>query len=315
MQPSSLASSADQTFHAFNLLPTEVRQIIWRFSLQPRLVELHSWWVDEKCHYYSRAALPSAFHVCWDSMNAVIPLYVHNFSKEQRYLVHFNPSLDTLYIDNLFEDHLLDFLEGLNNDDNKSMAKVEAIAIPEYGVIDFDFDFEYAEEYRYWKRVRKAMECIDGLRDIIIVNDVSTYRKWSSRAMQRDEDERMWSERTGPLKQFCQEHVDRGWYMELFNEFPDALAQRFGIKDAHLLKARTSCISQAEQMHALLDGTRALLDSIFDPLGESTQPKEDPDPELQSVREWLNKRVRAVWGWRQADHPLRNLHHLRYSRC
>ncbi|KAF8855229.1 hypothetical protein BDZ45DRAFT_510100 [Acephala macrosclerotiorum] len=123
------------TFYPFKRLPIELRHMIWRFSLEPRVVEAR--WKSTKTandsildqndmrvrfeetnddpadaslgpadevRYYSPAALPTAFRVCRDSRNAVDSLYPLCFSsKTHGPGIKFNLSLDILYLDGCFD--------------------------------------------------------------------------------------------------------------------------------------------------------------------------------------------------------------------
>ncbi|CZR58665.1 uncharacterized protein PAC_08557 [Phialocephala subalpina] len=126
------------TFYPFKRLPIELRQMIWRLTLEPRVVEVR--WtstrtISNKVHdpldielhfietdhdpnelmsldpaneirYYStsNAKLPINFRVCRDSRHAVDALYPLCFaSKSHSAGVRFNLSLDTLFFDEFFD--------------------------------------------------------------------------------------------------------------------------------------------------------------------------------------------------------------------
>jgi hypothetical protein len=87
-----------QRFTFFTSLPPEIRCIIWRLNLSPRVVEI----LVSDCTdgFYSQAALPTALHVCRESRRAVETLYPRCFgSFLQPERVHFNFDLDILHID------------------------------------------------------------------------------------------------------------------------------------------------------------------------------------------------------------------------
>ncbi|KAF8855593.1 hypothetical protein BDZ45DRAFT_793208 [Acephala macrosclerotiorum] len=112
-----------ETFYPFRRLPIELRQMIWRLSLEPRVVEVL--WAEadgqialapqledlEHGHagpfslitdvvFFSLAKLPTALKVNQDSRSAVLPLYPLCFkSISYGAYVRFNFSLDTLYVD------------------------------------------------------------------------------------------------------------------------------------------------------------------------------------------------------------------------
>ncbi|KAH9203591.1 hypothetical protein DL95DRAFT_142795 [Leptodontidium sp. 2 PMI_412] len=100
MASAALVSLAGlQRFTLFTSLPLELRFIIWRLSLAPRIVEILT---SDHCTkgFYSQAALPAALHVCRESRQAVEVLYPRCFgSFLQPERVRFNFDLDVLYLD------------------------------------------------------------------------------------------------------------------------------------------------------------------------------------------------------------------------
>ncbi|KUJ10516.1 uncharacterized protein LY89DRAFT_263277 [Mollisia scopiformis] len=124
MQLRNRLVGAGQAFHQFKRLPTEIRCMIWKFSLQPRVVEIatdiqvvedtpYPGDVYEGTYYYSKARLPAILDVCHESRSATLPLYPLCF----RYSgpgIRFNVSFDILYINHDVEDirNLLDFLKN-----------------------------------------------------------------------------------------------------------------------------------------------------------------------------------------------------------
>lgn len=277
------AVGADQTCH-FNRLLAELWSMIWRLTLQPRLVEVECQWLDEdeRPYYYSRAAVPVAFHVCHDSVDAVAPLYPRYFLGLHSHGVLFNPSLDTLYLEDFYDDHLLDFVKSLSD---KEAPNLEKIAISENAGIEVHF--YDVREYGFWKTAVKALQGLSKLRSILIVNDPYQYLQSYS------------SDHTSPgenhdlLMQFLRDWREDSSCRcaELFNEFPDALAQRFNLNMEGIPEARLASASQLDDKHALLV-------DLFNPLRKRLGPAhQDPDPELQSLQEWLDKRIGALWGW------------------
>jgi hypothetical protein len=76
-------------------LPPEIRTIIWRLSLAPRVVELRY----NAGGFFSDIIDPPALRVCQGSRNAVIDLYPRCFGAFYRPpRTRFNLALDTLYL-------------------------------------------------------------------------------------------------------------------------------------------------------------------------------------------------------------------------
>lgn len=142
------ASSSDMpSISFFSKLPIELRTIIWRMTLEPRIVEL------EYCAsgFFELYSDPPALLVCQDSRNAVIDQYPLCFgTTTQPARTRFNFALDTLYIDYynieeritllfaIFKDHEISGLQRfaidgdcareLWGDDNINQKKIFQIA-------------------------------------------------------------------------------------------------------------------------------------------------------------------------------------------
>ena len=87
-----------QRFTLFTRLPPEIRFIIWRLGLLPRVVEIIA--SDICTSFYSQAALPAVLHACWESRQAVEALYLGYLGLFlQPEILRFNFGLDILYLD------------------------------------------------------------------------------------------------------------------------------------------------------------------------------------------------------------------------
>lgn len=85
------------SFILFPKLPAEIRQIIWRLTLQPRIVEVK---FIESRGFYTRVPTPTALQVYRDSRRALLASYPTCFGNViYTPLILFNFSLDTLYFD------------------------------------------------------------------------------------------------------------------------------------------------------------------------------------------------------------------------
>ncbi|KAH6670100.1 hypothetical protein B0J14DRAFT_597873, partial [Halenospora varia] len=125
-------------FPSFSLLPTEIRQQIWQYTIQPRVVKLdchllHSYshrvwsdkdiydyydddfftertccWPGDECSHksalsprfgFKSQSLVSELYVCRESRAVVLPSYTTAFWSRSTESVWFNFQLDTLYVD------------------------------------------------------------------------------------------------------------------------------------------------------------------------------------------------------------------------
>lgn len=113
-------------FTLFSQLPTELRQEIWKFTLESRAVEVL---FMEFRGFYSRAKTPVALRTNRDSRHAVLKLYPSCFGNIiYKPNIVFNFSLDTLYFDHRLERQLVHFLVGMAQHERKRIQSI-AIAI------------------------------------------------------------------------------------------------------------------------------------------------------------------------------------------
>jgi len=145
------------SFPQFPNLPTELRAIIWKLSLQSRVIEIE---FKEARGFYTRVGTPVALRVCRDSRDAVIssyPVCFGNIMFEPRTI--FNFSLDTLYIDNNFQGQTLHLLGSLSATE---ISKLQRLAIDD----DLNEDYEIGgdAEIDYEGAVRKAATSMPSLK-------------------------------------------------------------------------------------------------------------------------------------------------------
>ncbi len=147
-------------------LPPEIRFIIWRLSLPPRVVEICA---SDDCitGLYSQAALPAVLQACRESRQVVGPLYPHCFgSFLQPERVRFNFDLDVLYFDISQEEEGLHRLFGVLKE--TELARLKYVAIGEEYLEDgvVDIDSAIAE-------LKRALRAMTGLKEMIVVRDVT----------------------------------------------------------------------------------------------------------------------------------------------
>ncbi|KAE8443891.1 hypothetical protein EG329_001300 [Mollisiaceae sp. DMI_Dod_QoI] len=232
-----------ETFYPFKRLPTELRHMIWRITLEPRVVEVLEGDCREyqdKCvrkyenHYYTRAKLPIALAVSRDSRDALLPLYPLCFgSYSAGSQIRFNFSLDTLYIDEKMERYFFHFLERFTS---KDLAKVEKLAIADRIGIESRHTYTW-EEYEqsmvgmismigiqrpdpyqgYWETMGESINKLTELKEIFIVNDAMRYLDVKTLSSIENTDYQLMRQ-CNPKK--------RG--IEIFEEFPKDLARVMG---------------------------------------------------------------------------------------
>ncbi|KAF7926022.1 uncharacterized protein EAE97_010322 [Botrytis byssoidea] len=120
---------ARRRFTLFSYLPVEIRDEIWRLTLEPRIVEVR----PKKSIYdgfYSTAPLPVVLTVCKDSERAVLRLYPKYFGGALiAARIRFNAKIDTLYLDWKLQDHLRCFLVMISL---QEAEKIQFLAIDQY---------------------------------------------------------------------------------------------------------------------------------------------------------------------------------------
>jgi hypothetical protein len=150
------------TFTLFPKLPTEIRSIIWKLTIEPRVVEMK---FDDEKGFYSTIDYPVALEVCRDSRQAVIPSYSLCFgSSFYRAHTRFNFSLDTVYLDSSFLDYSRLFLVGLRDEE---VSKIQHFAIDEMWEFVATYESPYNETLR---GINESLQCMTSLNDLIEVH-------------------------------------------------------------------------------------------------------------------------------------------------
>jgi hypothetical protein len=128
-----------KSFPLFPKLPLEIRMMIWKLTLQPRILELQFSYIRG---FFTKAKGPVALRVNQESRNTVKPLYPLCFGNvvyQPRVL--FNFSIDTLFLEHDFQPQLLLFLASLKLDE---MVQLKYLAVDTR--IDTDYgDGEHAD--------------------------------------------------------------------------------------------------------------------------------------------------------------------------
>ncbi|TVY87596.1 hypothetical protein LAWI1_G007529 [Lachnellula willkommii] len=150
------------SFSLFPELALEIRQMIWKCTLKPRIVELN---YREEHGFYSRVKAPVALQVCSESRNAVEHLYSLRFgSVLDEPAIRFNFFLDTLYFDIAVSEDIIHFL---------ALLKLEEVNHIKYLAID-----HLVHALREWSdepmqdslpALRKAACAMPELKEFLVV--------------------------------------------------------------------------------------------------------------------------------------------------
>ncbi|KAL2061896.1 hypothetical protein VTL71DRAFT_7274 [Oculimacula yallundae] len=152
-------------FHLFPKLPTEIRIIIWRFTLEARAVEIQ--WTETR-GFFTRVPTPMALRVCRDSREAVNSLYPRCFGNvlyEPK--IVFNFTLDTLYIDQNLQNQALHFLASLSTEE---VAKIRYLAVDNY--INEDWEYGGSIEWDLLKVFNKLASNMPALQEYRLVRNL-----------------------------------------------------------------------------------------------------------------------------------------------
>jgi hypothetical protein len=151
-----------ETFHPFPKLPIELRQMIWKLTLKPRIVELQLS-PNDRC-FFSQARTPTGLRICRDSRDAILPFYPARFgSNFKPARIRFNYELDTLYFDQDFSPFVFHFLDILKT---KDVAEIRYIALNE--TLGFDSDDDDAHEI-FWHQLEKCMKRFKRMKSCLVV--------------------------------------------------------------------------------------------------------------------------------------------------
>lgn len=147
-------------FRCFNRLPLELRNMIWHWTMEPRVVEMT---YDLPDGFYTEAKYPVALAVSKESRAEALPSYPLCFGTIfHPATTRFNFNLDTLYLDNSFEEDIPHLLAALNP---LELNGLKYLAIDSYFNASDD-----AAEFRL--PLQTAMKHFKGLRELQIVYDI-----------------------------------------------------------------------------------------------------------------------------------------------
>jgi hypothetical protein len=217
-KPQQAPKPQARTFTIFSQLPIELRQIIWRMTLQPRMVEIQS----RPGMLFTQTPQPATLFVSKDSRAAVIfvsyiclneqtfpvskqlltpsKLYPTSFSSPfMATNVRFNFLLDTLFISRSFSrEDIFTIYSFFNILSKGEIESLRSMAIS--GFVGFDDDEE--NEARYWNNLKPVFGSFPALTELSCMIDP-------------------------PVDPSEENSVDKWW--ELFEEYPSELAagQRF----------------------------------------------------------------------------------------
>ena len=200
-----------QRFTLFSSLPPEIRFIIWRLSLSPRIVEILA---SDCCDgFYSHAALPAALHVCRESRQAVEALYPSCFgSFLQPERVRFNFDLDILYLDISEEEEGLNHFFGI-------LKETELIRL-KYVAIDSAYLGGVADFQLTTAALKRALKAMTDLKEMIVVCDVT-----DSSFLQRTQ-----------MKFYAERDAEENWPHTDIEELPDVQKEYGGWKLSNVKK-------------------------------------------------------------------------------
>ncbi|KAF8854118.1 hypothetical protein BDZ45DRAFT_806109 [Acephala macrosclerotiorum] len=160
-QPASL-----QTFTCFPRLPLELRCLIWEAMCQPRTVELE---YDEDFPegFSSRAMNPKVLEVCRESRKTVIDSYPLCFgSVFFPAKVRFNFAIDTLFIDNDFEENLPHLFSTFKD---AEINGLKHLALEQYYVVGYNL-----EDGKLAEGLRRALDSLKSLKEVQVVFDIES---------------------------------------------------------------------------------------------------------------------------------------------
>lgn len=151
------------SFNKFSELPVEIRHMIWRHTLQPRVVEIH---YRKEHGFYSRVKTPVALRVCSDSRTAVGHLYALRFSSViDDAAILFNYSLDTLYFDCHIADRLPHFLALLKEDE---LRHIQYLAI-DHEMKDYQENVDSPIDNDNFITLNKAARAMPSVKEVLVV--------------------------------------------------------------------------------------------------------------------------------------------------
>ena len=157
-------------FTLFPTLPRELRDVIWRYTLDARVVEIE---FDKDKGFFSHAKIPTALKVCQDSRQAVVTSYNICFGSVWYHpRILFNFDLDTVYIDIRLVQYIPIFFSVLSREE---MSRIRYMAI--------DADLELAWDYGWNSRLvldlfgplKGAVESMTALAELGVVFELESW--------------------------------------------------------------------------------------------------------------------------------------------
>ncbi|KAE8443890.1 hypothetical protein EG329_001299 [Mollisiaceae sp. DMI_Dod_QoI] len=284
------AVGVSNAFHPFKQLPVEIRHMIWRKTLQPRIVEMR--WksipAEVSRHiaternpdrvaalsgthgicYYSPAPLPVALLVCRDSRNAVDALYPLCFATATSGpATRFNMSIDILYLDYFFDElwhgsynkPVFTFLESLSP---MEATRLENIALGQI------LGYPLGPPKEYWTKLGRSIERFTGLVNILTVHDLSS-----------------------PLSRiacYCEDDMPR--LGELLWEVVDAYSLHDGSK-----------IDRCVEFYNDLEFPDEVIQQLCCVVDKSANLIASYEPHRRELGDWLRKTTTPVFGRRQKE--------------
>jgi len=156
------------TFILFPKLPPELRQIVWRLTLQPRIIEVK---FIESRGFYTQVPTPTALQVCRESRSAVLASYPTCFGNViYTPLILFNFSLDTLYFDQTLQHQVQHFAASLKREE---VDRLRYLAVDSW--INHDFEGGYDLEINPITIIRKLVPHMLSLKEFLIVYDLALW--------------------------------------------------------------------------------------------------------------------------------------------
>lgn len=154
------------SFPLFPKLPTEIRLMVWNFSLEGRTVEIK--WTESR-GFFSRVPTPIALRVCQDSRDAVKSKYPLSFGNViYKPSTVFNYALDTLYIDQDVQHQALHFLASLSAEE---ISQIKHLAIDSF--LNEDWEIGGEMEWNLVEAYRKLASSMPALREYRIVHNLA----------------------------------------------------------------------------------------------------------------------------------------------
>lgn len=173
------------SFTLFLKLPVEIRIIIWRLTLNSRVVEIE---FTELRGFFTRVATPTALQVCRDSRRAVITFYPTCFGNIMYSpQIVFNFLLDTLYFDMSFHSQVLHFLASLKETEVK---RIQSIAADSEMWFSWEYDGEV--EVDVFSIIKKVVPTMVALKEFMLVFNAASWAELKAK------------EGSGPMELFPQ---------------------------------------------------------------------------------------------------------------